>query len=368
MTTITRFEHPASLDSPDMFVLRAGSDMLAHTLMDKVGDLDMSESAEFSFMMGALPQYHLHIRLVASDVSTPTREADVIGIAVLDLPMNSDTPRLVDVSVSVRPGRRGQGIGSALHAAALEVAREHQRTTIQSSTWEPLSVPPGTRELPAATSSGGVEADSRETRFLTRHGYVLGQLERISRMTLPSGAELARQRDEALSRTPPEYEVIAIHGRTPEEFLADVARLSAVMAADAPTGAMDVEDEGWDADRVRLNEDQLELSQRDQVQTLVRHRPTGRLVGLTRLFRDRDFLEVGHQWETLVVKEHRGHALGMLMKVVNHAAMAEVWPESTRLLTGNASENSHMLAINEALGYVPYAANGFWELRRGVDG
>ncbi len=368
MTTITRFEHPVSLAAPEMFVLRAASDLWADTLLDKVGDLNMSESAEFSFMMGVLPQYHRHIRLVASDVSTPTREADVIGIAVLDLPMKSDNPRLVDVSVSVRPGRRGQGIGSALHAAALEVAGEYQRTTIQSWTWEPLSVPDGARELRAGTGSGAVEADSRETRFLTRHGYVLGQIERLSRMTLPSVSELARQRDQAFSTKPPEYKVITIHGRTPEEFLADVARLSAIMAADAPTGAMDVEDEGWDAERVRLNEDQLEVADRDQVQTLILHRPTGQLVAFTRLFRDRAALEIGHQWETLVVKDHRGHGLGMLMKVVNHAAAAEFWPESTRLITGNASENSHMLAINVALGYKPYAANGFWELRRGPDG
>ncbi len=368
MTTITRFEHPASLDAPEMFVLRAASDLWTPTLMDKVGDLDMSESAEFSFMMGALPQYHRHIRLVASDVSAPTREADIVGIAVLDLPMKSDNPHLADVSVAVRPGRRGQGTGSALHAAALDVAGEYHRTTVQSWTWEPLSVPDGARELPAGTGSGAVEADSRETRFLTHHGYVLGQFERLSRMTLPTVAELARQRDQALSIKPSEYEVITVHGRTPEEFLADAARLSAIMTADAPTGAMDVEDEGWDAERVRLNEDQLELADRDQVQTLIRHRPTDQLVAFTRIFRDRDRLEIGHQWETLVVKEHRGHGLGMLTKVVNHAAVAEFWPESTRLITGNASENSHMLAINVALGYKPYAANGFWELRRGPDG
>ena len=356
-----------TLDAPEMYVLRAERDVWAEVLLAKVGDLDMVESAELAFSYGMYPQYHRHIHLVASDGAPPTAEADVLGVATLDFPM-ADNPRLANLSLAVRRGRRGEGIGGALLAAAHELAEQQDRTTIQTWTWEPLRIPAGARQLPAETGVGAVEADSCESRFLSSHGYVLGQSERVSRLQLPGVEELGSQRDEALAGKPAGYEIITIYGPTPTRLLADAAALSAVMAADVPTGAMDLEDEVWDTERLVASDVQVETAERDQLQTFVRHRPSGKLVGFTRFFRDRSNPEVAHQWETLVVGEHRGHGLGMLMKVVNHAAIPEFWPEVKRLVTGNASENVHMLAINIALGYEPYAANGFWELRRGADG
>ncbi|MGV8846938.1 GNAT family N-acetyltransferase [Tessaracoccus sp.] len=367
MSTINLFEHPASGDATEMFVLRAGRDLWAEVLEEKVGDVDMAETDALAYSWGMHPQYHQHLHLVASDVATPTCVADVIGVATVELPM-ADNPRLATTSVVVRRDRRREGIGTALHAAALEVATQHQRSTVQAWTWEPSRVPDGARELPAETGSGSIEADSRESRFMTQAGWVLGQVERLSRLQLPPPGEVTRRKDEALAGLPADYELITMLGRTPVRLLAEVAQLMATMSSDVPLGAMDIEDETWDALRVRVTEDQLEAADREQLQTFVRHIPSGHLVGFTRLIRDRAILGVAHQWDTLVVDEHRGHGLGMLMKVVNHAAVGEFWPDTLRLITGNASENAHMLAINTALGYQPYAASGFWELRhRGPD-
>lgn len=350
-----------------MFVLRAEAELWTQVLLDRVGDRDMMETAELAFSLGMHPKYDKVVRLVASDVATPTLEADVVGVATIDLPM-ADNRRLATVSVVVRPDRRGEGIGSALHAAALALAGEHHRSTIQTWTYEPPAAPAAARALHAETGSGSVDADSHESRFLTDRGYVLAQLEQISRLELPAADELAARADEAVSHTPQGYELITVRGPTPEGFLDDAATLRTAMAADAPSGAMDLEDEKWDAERVRVSESQLETAQRDQLQTLVRHVPSGRLVGFTRLFRDRSHPSVAHQWETLVLSEHRGHGLGMRMKVANHGAVPEFWPEVERLVTGNAAENTHMLAINIALGYEPYAASGVWELRSGALG
>ncbi|RMB57743.1 GNAT family N-acetyltransferase [Tessaracoccus antarcticus] len=367
MHAITRFEHPASIDAPEMFVLRAERDLWAEVLLAKVGDLDMFESAELAFSYGMYPEYHRHIHLVASDGGTPTCQEHVLGVASLDMPM-ADNPRLAILSLVVRSGSRGKGVGGALHAAALKVAEEFGRSTIQVWTWEPVSIPDGARELPAETGVGGVERDSAESRFLAGRGYTLGQAERISRMALPSVDDLAAMRDAELARMPSEYEIITIHGPTPDDLLDGAAALSATMAADVPTGDLDVGEELWDAERLRASDAQLDAADRDQLQTLIRHVPSGELVGFTRFLHDRSRPEIAHQWETLVVGGHRGHGLGMLMKAVNHAAIPEVWPRVTRLITGNASENAHMLAINTALGYEPYAACGFWEWRRGADG
>lgn len=350
-----------------MFVLRAERDLWAEVLEDKIGDVDMAETDALAYSWGMHPQYQRNLHLVASDVVTPTCEADVIGVATIELPM-ADNLRLANVSVVVRRNRRCEGIGSALHAAALEVAAQQERSTMQAWTWEPSRIPDGARELRAETGSGRIEADSRESRFMTQRGWVLGQVERLSRLHLPAPEELRRSQSQALLGLPADYELITILGRTPIQFLDEAARLRTTMSSDVPSGAMDVEDETWDAVRIRATDDQLEAADREQLQTLVRHVPSGRLVGFTRLIRDRCLSSLAHQWDTLVVDDHRGHGLGMLMKVVNHAAVGEFWPDTRRLITGNASENDHMLAINIALGYQPYAVSGFWELRhRGSD-
>lgn len=97
MTTITVFDHPATLDAPGMFVLRAEHDLWAAVLQEMAGDTDMDDSAEMSFALGTHPQYHRHIRLVASDHPSPTSAAAVIGVATLDLPM-ADNPRLAGLA------------------------------------------------------------------------------------------------------------------------------------------------------------------------------------------------------------------------------------------------------------------------------
>lgn len=362
MSRITHFDHPSTLIAAEMFVLRAERDLWAVVLQDKVGDMDMFEPDELLFSRGIHPRYQRQIHLVASDGASPSRADDVLGVATLEFFM-ADNPRLATLGVAVRKDRRGEGIGTALHAAALEVARDHGRSTIQAWTWEPPEVPPGGVELDAETGSGGVDATSPESRFLTHHGYVLGQFERISRVGLSGIDEATARRDEALDSKPADYEVITLRNDVPERLFSGIAELCAAMTSDTPTGAMDLEDELWDADRVRASIEEVKTADREQLLTVVRHIPSKRLVAFTRIFRDRSRPEVAHQWETLVLEDHRGHGLGMLMKVVNHAAVAEFWPEAQRLITGNASENSHMRTINDALGFEPYAANGFWELR-----
>ena len=55
--------------------------------------------------------------------------------------------------------------------------------------------------------------------------------------------------------------------------------------------------------------------------------------------------------DTLVAKAHRGHRLGMLVKVLNLRRLQKDHPEVELVVTFNAVENDHMLAINVALGF-----------------
>nr|WP_255622269.1 GNAT family N-acetyltransferase [Tessaracoccus sp. OS52] len=299
------------------------------------------------------------IRLVASDVARPQGVGDSVGIATIGLPQK-DNRDIADLSVAVRRERRGEGIGAALFETALRVAQEHARTKLFAFTLEPWNPPPGARLLEARTGEGAIDAAGRESVFLTERGFELNQVERISRLTLPAEDDLVRLRDEVKARTSADYECITVPGPTPEEFLEDAVALRVAMSTDVPMGEVEVEPEAWDTGMIRVRDADLELADREQLQTFVRHVPTGRLVGFTRLFRDRGVEHLAHQWETLVVSAHRGHGLGLLCKATNHAAIPGQWPGVRQLSTGNASENRHMLAINAALGYEPDFKVGFW--------
>ena len=50
---------------------------------------------------------------------------------------------------------------------------------------------------------------------------------------------------------------------------------------------------------------------------------------------------------------HRGHRLGLLLKAAMLEWLAEAEPAVDRIETGNASANTHMIAVNDALGFVP---------------
>lgn len=57
------------------------------------------------------------------------------------------------------------------------------------------------------------------------------------------------------------------------------------------------------------------------------------------------------QGNTLVMPEHRGHRLGLAVKVANHRAFARLAGGVEVLVTWNSHVNPWMIGINERLGY-----------------
>ncbi|TAL24479.1 MAG: hypothetical protein EPN99_02770 [Frankiales bacterium] len=57
-----------------------------------------------------------------------------------------------------------------------------------------------------------------------------------------------------------------------------------------------------------------------------------------------------YQWDTLVLKEHRGHRLGTLVKLACLQRVAEEVPQARVISTWNAAENAPMIRVNDALG------------------
>jgi GNAT superfamily N-acetyltransferase len=86
------------------------------------------------------------------------------------------------------------------------------------------------------------------------------------------------------------------------------------------------------------------------VDTFAVERSTGRLVGYSQVQVGAG-AELGYQQDTLVLREHRGHGLGLRMKAASTLAVLAEAPEVTRIRTWNADDNAPMLAVNRALGY-----------------
>jgi hypothetical protein len=64
-----------------------------------------------------------------------------------------------------------------------------------------------------------------------------------------------------------------------------------------------------------------------------------------------------------VLSDHRGHRLGMLVKLANLAALEGSCPGHPSVITFNAEENRHMLSVDDDLGFVAFGYEGNWQMR-----
>ena len=78
--------------------------------------------------------------------------------------------------------------------------------------------------------------------------------------------------------------------------------------------------------------------------------------------------EIGDQHDTAVVRAHRGHRLGLLLKAGMLLWLAEVEPQLETVDTWNAESNDHMIAVNEALGYRVMGRELQFQIARAVAG
>ena len=61
--------------------------------------------------------------------------------------------------------------------------------------------------------------------------------------------------------------------------------------------------------------------------------------------------QFGHQGDTAVARAHRGHRLGLLLKIDMMRWLAEAEPQLEVIETWNNADNRFMINVNEALGY-----------------
>jgi GNAT superfamily N-acetyltransferase len=240
-----------------------------------------------------------------------------------------DNRHLAWLSLAVHPEHRRRGHGAATLAFLLERARTEGRTSVGANSWDG----PGPR------------------RFAEGHGFAVRSVEvnRRQHLAKVDRTEVDRLYDEALARAA-SYELVRRVGATPADELGAMAALTAAIN-DAPTDDLDIEDEVFSPERVAGYE-AAQLDRGDTLYRIVaRHRETGELAGQTVVAVEGDRPNTAHQHDTSVVRAHRGHRLGVLLKADMVRWLAEAEPQVATVDTWNAESNDQMIAVNEALGY-----------------
>ncbi len=260
------------------------------------------------------------------------------------------------VQVLVHPEFRGRGIGRALADRVEEaVVADGRRKAIAYVGGREM----GGARLNSPTGYGSIAADAPATRFMHARGYTFEQVERLSRLSLPV-AQIDARVATAQEASGPDYRVHTWIDRSPDRWLEDRAVLATRMSTDAPSAGLEEPEDVWTVERVRDADDRRESNPRRHLVAAAEHVPSGHLVAYSALSVPRQPHRAVQQYATLVLREHRGHRLGMLVKVANLAHLAAVSPGHPSILTFNAEENRHMLDVNEALGFTPIAYEGAW--------
>lgn len=283
----------------------------------------------------------------------------VVGRAILEWTIAEETPAAW-IGLEVAPEHRGKGIGTEFLRILETEARAIGRTILQAASTHTQAQ--GGEDIVPPTGFGKVNTADPGVRFMHKHGYALEQIARMSVITLPADpAMLAQNRATAEARAGSDYRTITWEGATPPEWLADLALLKQKMSTDEPSAGLEVVEEIWDDARVIKHDRDAAAGGRILLTTVVEHIPTGKLAGINELSVPADLSRAVGQEDTLVLPEHRGRRLGMLLKVANLQELATRFPEAPLVFTFNAEENRYMLDVNEAVGFVPTAYDGIWK-------
>jgi GNAT superfamily N-acetyltransferase len=260
------------------------------------------------------------------------------GAYVLALP-HRKTKHLGELTVMVTPAARRGGVGTALLRHAAAKAAGHGRTLL----------------------AGETRCGSPGAAFCAAIGARAGLLDirRVLDVTAIPAGKLAALRGKAAAAAQG-YSLVSWSGATPEKDLEGVAVVSAAMA-DAPRDPC-YEAHQPDVERVRDGERRTEAIGIRRWSMAARCDRTGELAGLTEIYLEPWAPEWGYQGVTAVTREHRGHRLGLLVKVAMLEMLAEAAPGLAHILTGNADGNKHMIAINDELGFRVLAEWRSWQL------
>jgi GNAT superfamily N-acetyltransferase len=252
----------------------------------------------------------------------------IAGWYRLELPDKENLDQ-ANLDLVVHPGERRHGVGLALlrHAVVRAAARG--------------------RSVVSGAARGGTAGEAFARSAGAKPGLV--DMQRMMDVGKVGEGLLAQLRAPA-ERAAAGYSLVSWTGPVPDEFIEQAAALYTALN-DAPHDPQTAP-EIWDAQRIRERVINLRshYGMREYA-VAARHDDTGELAALTEIAVDPADPGWAHQMITVVARKHRGHRLGLLVKIAMLELLAVDEPGLERIVTWNARDNRYMIAVNEALGY-----------------
>jgi GNAT superfamily N-acetyltransferase len=258
----------------------------------------------------------------------------VVGAGLLNLPLE-DNPTLAYAEVMAHPEHRRRGVGSAV----LEEVERRTRAAGRERVLVEVFVP------------GEEDAErSGDAAFATARGYVVANREGSKAVDLTASEALWPALEAEAAAALGDYRVVGWRDACPEEYVASFGAAVSKAMSLIPQGDLALEDRDWSVDQIRAAEERrLTIGLATFESAAVA--PDGTVAGLTGVRVNTRDPVVAHVGITMVLPEHRGHRLGLATKLVNHRALRAAYPECRLVITSNSEVNTHMNAINEAMGY-----------------
>ena len=254
-----------------------------------------------------------------------------------------DNLEKVYAELHVDPPVRRRGVGRALLAELEGRATADGRTLLLTDS----KIPAGERET------------HPYRRFAEACGFEFSNVEVVRHLALPVPEDrLQGWADEAAARHEG-YTLETFVDEFPDELAASLCLLMGQLAVDAPTGLIDFEEEDYTPERLRERYATAAAMGRSVYET-VALTPEGDVAAQTTLAVAKGEGKDVFQWGTFVHREHRGHKLGLAVKVANIRAMQDAHPDKQRITTQNAETNDFMVNINKQIGFEAVEESAEW--------
>ncbi|WP_394214994.1 GNAT family N-acetyltransferase [Brachybacterium vulturis] len=262
----------------------------------------------------------------------------LVGRASTFMPLQENL-ETISVGVSIHPAFRGQGIATAMvQEVLLPAIRESGRTLVE-----------GYGEIPA---DGDADAPELPVNRLARRvGITRKNLAVCRALPLPLNETLLETLQAEVEEELGEYRIELWDGEIPEEHLLAYGLLLRQLELDEPDEEVEHEASEYTPERIRESERRMREEGMDRI-LAVAVAPDGGFVGNSEVHvHTAPGSTLGWQENTLVMPEHRGHRLGLALKVATHRRLRERAPQLRSLVTWNSHVNPWMIGINEKLGY-----------------
>jgi GNAT superfamily N-acetyltransferase len=297
-------------------------------------DADVYTLEDAVAILSRAPLGWLYTGYAAFDSGRMVGEAMIIASTV-------DNLRSADLRVWVPPQHRRRGIGRQLAAYLVAQCQGLGRDVLHTSATYPFER----------------RDDHPYRRFAEGLGFRLANTEVERRLLLPVADELLTQLAVYAAPHHGDYRIHPHVGPIPVELAQGYCDVSNRLAVEAPRGDLVVEARQRTPEILADQDAEITDQGRTRVSAFALD-PQGELVALTSSAVSLPGNPGVNQYATIVRPDHRGHRLGMAVKVAQIGTIQSAFPDKTFISTQNAESNTHMVAINEALGFEPRALVG----------